>query len=89
MKSGTVVLAVLAGLTAGALVGVLFAPEKGSRTRKQIARKGDELKDKFEGMLEDINDKYETVMSDVQNLVSKGKAVKDEVKLSLTNHVPA
>ena len=87
MKSGTVVLGVLAGLTAGALLGVLFAPEKGSRTRKQIARKGDELKDKFDDMVDDISDKYETVMSDVHNLVSKGKVIKEELKL--TNHVPA
>ena len=87
MKSGTVVLGVLAGLTAGALMGVLFAPEKGSRTRKQIARKGDELKDKFDDMLDDMSDKYETVISDVQHFVSKGKVIKEEAKL--TNHIPA
>ena len=36
MKSGKVLLGVLAGAAAGALLGILFAPEKGTKTRKMI-----------------------------------------------------
>ena len=36
MKSGKVFLGVLAGLAAGAVLGILFAPEKGSKTRRKI-----------------------------------------------------
>jgi hypothetical protein len=36
MSSGKVLLGVLAGAAAGALAGILFAPEKGSKTRKRI-----------------------------------------------------
>ena len=32
MKSGKVVVGVLFGLAAGALMGILFAPDKGTRT---------------------------------------------------------
>ena len=46
MSTGKVVLGTLAGLAIGAIAGILFAPEKGSVTRKQIMDKGDDLVDK-------------------------------------------
>lgn len=62
MKSGKVLLGILAGAAAGAMAGILFAPEKGSKTRKKIMRKGegyvDDLKEKFDGLLDAITDKY-------------------------------
>ena len=42
MNTGKVLLGVLAGVAAGALVGILFAPAKGSRTRKRIYKKGED-----------------------------------------------
>lgn len=39
MKASNVVLGVLGGLAAGAILGVLFAPDKGENTRKKIAKK--------------------------------------------------
>ena len=80
MSSGKVVLGLLAGAAVGALAGILFAPAKGSRTRKRILRKGedyyDSLKEKFEKVKEEVTDYAEKVKDEVTDYAEK---VKDEV----------
>lgn len=44
MDTGKVLLGILAGATAGAILGVLFAPAKGSDTRKKISKKAKTLR---------------------------------------------
>jgi gas vesicle protein len=63
MNSGKIVIGALAGLAAGALIGVLFAPDKGSEIRSKIAKKGedylDSIKDKFNSMFDSIAGKFD------------------------------
>ena len=77
MKSGQILLGVLVGLTAGAIVGVLFAPKKGSVTRKFISKKGNkyagELEEKFNGFIDSINEKIESVKDDAAHITKIGK----------------
>ena len=69
MSSGKVLLALLAGVAAGALLGVLFAPEKGSETRKKISKKGEDyaenLTEKFNEFLAGVKEKFEDVKEKV------------------------
>ena len=62
MNSGKVILGALAGLAAGALIGILFAPDKGSESRSKIVKKGedylDSVKHKFNSLLDTITGKY-------------------------------
>jgi len=62
MKNGNVILGILGGVAVGAIAGVLFAPDKGSKTRKKIKNKitdkKDDLKAEFEDFLSKIEDKY-------------------------------
>jgi gas vesicle protein len=62
--SGKVFMGLLAGLAAGALLGILFAPDKGSETRKKVVSKGEEvtdgLKNKFNDLIDELNQKIET-----------------------------
>ncbi|GGD80125.1 hypothetical protein GCM10011514_50140 [Emticicia aquatilis] len=91
MKSGKVLLGILAGVAAGALVGILFAPEKGSRTRKKIMDKGegyaDGLKDTFEEFVDSLNKKYQSTVHDVENIVAKGKSKYENAMLEVNELV--
>ncbi|NJK95723.1 MAG: YtxH domain-containing protein [Bacteroidales bacterium] len=56
MDTGKVLISVIAGVAAGALAGVLFAPEKGSETRKRMLQRGENyaqnMKQRFYGLIE-------------------------------------
>lgn len=70
MSSGKVLLGVLAGVAAGALLGILFAPEKGSTTRRKIVSKGeeyvDDLKEKFGEFVDKVAEKFETAKEEAK-----------------------
>jgi len=70
MSSGKVLLGVLAGVAAGALLGILFAPEKGSTTRRKIVSKGeeyvDDLKEKFGEFVDKVADKFESAKEEIK-----------------------
>jgi gas vesicle protein len=53
MKTSRALLGVLAGMAAGAAIGILFAPAKGERTRRNLSRKGEELMDDLEDLVDD------------------------------------
>lgn len=71
MSTGKVVLGVLAGVAAGAILGILFAPDKGSVTRKKIVDKkdglNDELKAKFNEIVDSLADKFEKAKEDIND----------------------
>ncbi|NVN94067.1 MAG: YtxH domain-containing protein [Bacteroidetes bacterium] len=85
MSTGKVVLGLLAGIATGAVLGILFAPEKGSVTRKKIAKKGedyvDDLKEKFDDFKDGISEKFEKVKEDVSEFAHHYKnAAEKEAK---------
>jgi len=84
MSTGKTMLGVLAGFAAGALVGVLLAPEKGSDTRKKIAKLGEDyagdLTDKFNELRDTINQRLGNVEDNGMKIVEKGKNKIDDLK---------
>lgn len=47
MKSSKLLLGVIGGVAVGTVLGILFAPAKGSETRKNITNKGSGFKETF------------------------------------------
>lgn len=84
MNSGKLLLGLLAGVAAGALLGVLFAPDKGTSTRKKITKKSedyvDSLKEKFNEFIDTIGEKVDEVKEDVEKVKTKAESIKKDVK---------
>lgn len=84
MSTGKVLLGTVAGIAAGAILGVLFAPDKGSATRKKIMDCGHDYADGFTSKCKDIansiSETFQGAKEDAQGLVEKGKAKFDDLK---------
>lgn len=74
MKTSNIILGVLGGVAVGAIAGILFAPAKGTKTRKRIMKKGskytDDLKTKFSDLYDGVNTKYENIVNDVKEFAT-------------------
>ena len=86
MSSGKVLLGVLAGAAIGATLGILFAPDKGSSTRRKIVKKGDEYADNLEEKLNEfissIKEKFETIKEDATVMSKNGKQKTKEAEMT-------
>ncbi len=84
MKADKVILGVVGGVAVGALLGILFAPEKGDKTRRKIMDKSndyaDELKEKLDTLLGTITNKYEKIWKEGESLLADGKSKLNDVK---------
>jgi gas vesicle protein len=77
MKSQKVIAGILIGAAAGAALGLLFAPYKGSKTRRKLAGAGADLKDA-------IKDKIDDLVETIENGKEKLASIKANVKHSLS-----
>lgn len=82
-NSGKGILYLLSGALLGAAAGILFAPDKGYRTRRRIGKQMGEIK-------ETVSHKFDELVNQAENFVNDLRAtaaeVVDEVKEELNEN---
>ncbi len=85
-SNGKVLGAIFLGAAIGGALGILFAPDKGSETRKKISSKGNELtdavKEKFGTLVDKFKTEVEAVKDHANEYADKGRSVVEKFKTS-------
>jgi len=89
--SGSVLLALLTGAAIGAGVGILYAPDKGSKTRKKLKKKAkiaeEEISERIikakADLSESVNTKKDKFEQRLEEIVTNAKQKSDEIIASL------
>ncbi|MGM0588443.1 MAG: YtxH domain-containing protein [Bacteroidota bacterium] len=76
-------LGIIAGTVAGLSIGMLFAPDKGSRTRRELRKNGKRFAEDIGDRILDLNDEMKTKMKsarkETEELAHKGSELAEEV----------
>ena len=91
MKSTSIILNIILASAAGIVAGMLFAPDKGSKTRRKISEKNhqysDYLAEKFDEFVDSVSHPLESIEHETKRLANKAskeaKRAASEVNSSL------
>ncbi len=92
-NSGKIILALLAGASAGVVAGILMAPETGETTRDNLKKSASKLGSDLESKLQTSMEQLQTLTTSASGLLSKlsggkdGEVVNSGSNTSATSHL--
>ena len=83
-NTGKLLGAIFLGAAIGGALGILFAPDKGSETRKKIKTKGEDLtgavKEKFDRIVDKFRKEVDAVKEQANDFAANGRSVVEDLK---------
>ena len=76
----------LIGMGVGAVLGILFAPHKGSKTRKKIAKRGTDLKEGWENLKESVVNKIEKSGDSLNDFIDESREQNSYISSTLVDN---
>ena len=90
MRIGRILFGILSGIGVGAILGFLFAPDKGSVTRAKLSKKtndvGEDLNAKFTDVVETVNKKMEAIKEEASKMATELKKKTENSRLEHTEN---
>jgi len=65
-NSGKILTALVVGAAVGAVLGILYAPDKGSETRKKVSEEGKKMSDAIKNKFNEMKEKMNAVKDDME-----------------------
>ncbi len=77
-STSKLIFALIAGAAAGAVVGLLIAPESGEETRKKLAKSAEKFNKNLKTSINDLSEKSQKALHDISETVQDFKKMTDE-----------
>lgn len=92
MSTSKVLLGVVVGLAAGAMAGIMMAPDSGPNTRRKLSSKGqgmvDDLKGKFNDFLDGFMSHVESAKDEAHDFADRTKSKIGETVKKVSSYNP-
>jgi len=87
MKTSSIIISTLIASAAGVAIGMLFAPEKGSRTRRKILEKNHEysdfMSDSYDDIVDSVSKSLASIEDESKRIAKKAKKAAPEINADL------